>query len=356
MKLVQRIAQCFKGTRPPNDMRKCRPVLKSLLDGYRGTALLYVAAKLGLADLLADGPKSSAELAQELGAHAAALQRILRGLVLLGVCSEEPDGRFGLTALGSWLRSDVPGSLRGLAILSGEECIGAWGGLAQSALTGETAFNHVFGISQWEHRQQHPELNEYFNAWLGQSTAGATGAVLAAYDFAAFKTVVDIGGGQGALLAALLQAHPTLSGILFDQPHVIDAAQAQLAAAGVAARCQVVGGSFFEQVPAGGDGYLLKSVIHDWDDEQSVTILKNCHRALGERGKLLLVERVMPVRAEDDPSTVWVDLHMLALTGGRERSEADYRALLAAAGFVLTRVIPTRSGFSILEGVPAAAK
>ena len=332
-----------------------RRVLRTLLNGYRNTALLYVAAKLGLADLLANGPRSSAELARSLGAHAPSLHRILRGLVTLGVCSEEHDGRFGLTPLGTLLQAEKPGSPRGLAILCGEEYAGAYGGLLHSAMTGQTAFNHVFGMSQWEHREQHPELDEYFNAGLRQGTARGTGAILAAYDFSSFRTVADVGGGHGALLAAILKAHPSVTGILFDQPHVVAGARPYLEAAGVAARCQVVGGSFFDRMPDGADAHILKSVIHDWDDEQGLAILRNCHRALKEQGTLLVVERLMPARVEDDPAAILADLHMLALTGGRERSEAEYRALLAAAGFTLTRVIPTRSRVSIIEGVRAEA-
>lgn len=333
-----------------------RRVLRALLNGYRNTALLYVAAKLGLADLLADGPRSSAELARCVGAHAPSLHRILRRLVTLGVCSEKHDGRFGLTALGTWLRVGTPGSLHGLAILCGEERVGAWGGLLHSTMTGETAFNHVFGMSQWEHRQQHPELNEHFNAELRQGTARAIGPILAAYDFSSFRTIADVGGGQGALLAAILKAHPSVTGILFDQPHVVAGARSYLEAAGVAARCQVVAGSFFDRMPDGADAHVLKSVIHDWDDEQSLAILGNCHRALKKQGKLLLVERVMPARAPHDPDAILVDVQMLALTGGRERSKVEYRALFAAAGFTLTRVIPTQSGFSIIEGVHAEAE
>jgi len=337
-------------------LRRGRRAVRTLLNGYRGTALLYVAAKLGFADLLAAGPRSSADLASSLGAHAPSLHRVLRGLVTLGVCSEEHDGRFALTARGEWLRSETPGSLRGLAILSGEEYAHAWGGLLHSAMTGQTAFDHVFGMRQWEHREQHPELSEYFSAGLRQGTARDAAAILAAYDFSSFRTVADVGGGHGALLAAILQAHPSLSGILFDQPHVVAGAGPSLEAAGVAARCQVVGGSFLDGVPDGADAHVLKSVIHDWDDEQSLAILRNCHRALPEQGTLLLVERIVPARGQQDPATVLVDLQMLALTGGRERSEDEYRALLAAAGFTLTRVIRTRSRFSLIEGIRAEAE
>jgi len=324
----------------------------TLLNGYRGTALLCVATKLGLADLLASGPRSSAELAQTLGAHAPSLHRILRGLVAVGLCFEAPDGRFGLTSAGRWLRTDIPGTLRDQALLAGEEYVGAWGSLLHTVLTGETAFDHAFGMSQWEHRRQHPELGEGFGVGLARGTTEAVDAILAAYDFAPFATIADVGGGHGALVAAILRAHPAARGILVDQPDVVAAAQPDLEAAGVAARCEVVGGSFFEHVPEGADLCILKSVIHDWDDERSLALLRNCHRALPADGTLLLIERIMPVRVDRDPHAVLLDVHMLALTGGRERTEEEYRALLTAAGFTPRRVILTTSGFSLIEARP----
>jgi hypothetical protein len=343
------LALVWFGSRRLGRLRVGRRMLRVLLSGYRNSALLYVAARLGLADLLTDGPRSSDDLARATGAHAPSLHRVLRGLVMLGVCTEERDGRFGLTALGTWLQAGRAGSLRGAAILCGEEQYAAWGSLLHSVMTGEAAFGHVFGMGQWEHREQHAELNEYFQEGLAAGTARTAAAVVAAYDFSRFRTVADVGGGHGALLAAILKAHPPLNGVLFDEPHVVAGAALRLEAAGVAARCRVVGGSFFDRVPDGADALILKSVIHDWDDERSLAILRNCREALTEEGTLLLVERIMPARAEDDPDAVYVDLQMLALTGGLERSEAEYRALLAAAGFTLTRVIPTRSGLSVLE-------
>jgi SAM-dependent methyltransferase len=323
-----------------------------LLDGYRHTALLYAAAKLGLADLLAPGPQTSGQLADKLGAHAPTLHRLLRGLVVVGICTELRDGRFTLTRLGSWLRTGAPGSLHGAAILCGEEYAGAWNALWHSAATGETAFRHAYGLTLWEHRAQHPHLAEHFNAGLGQGTARAAAAILDAYDFSAFQTIADVGGGQGALLAAILRANPASTGILFDLPMVVAGGGAAFEAAGVAARCRTVGGSFLEEVPPGADVLVLRSVIHDWDDTHSLIILRNCRRALEPQGKLLLIERMLPTRTEHDPATVWVDLHMLAATGGRERTEAEYRSLLASAGFAIARVVETRSPFWILEAVP----
>ena len=325
--------------------------LETLLNGYRNTALIYLAAKLGLADLFDGESRSSAELAQALAAHAPSLRRVLRGLVALGVCSEEDDGRFGLTPLGRCLQTGAPGSLRCLAVLCGEESVGAWCGLLHSVMTGEPAFHHVFGMSQWEHRMQNPEMNEFFNKWLGEATAAVTGAILATYDFSAFATIADVGGGHGALLAAILKAYPSASGMLFDQPHVVSGARSCIETAGVAARCRIEGGSFFERIPEGADAIILKSIIHDWDDEKGLAILRNCHRALKRQGRLLLIERVMPARTDEAPEVIMRDVHMMAVTGGRERNEDEFRALLTGAGFRLMRIIPTPSGFSIIEGL-----
>lgn len=324
--------------------------IHDLLDGYRSTALLYLGAKLGIADLLADGPRSSVELAGLTGAHGRSLHRVLRGLVAVGVCTEGPEGLFGLTRLGESLQSGRPDSLRGFAILCGEEFMSAWLGLANSVMSGDAAFNHVFGISQWEHRRRHQELNCYFNDWLRWATKGVARDLLDAYDFSSFRTIADVGGGQGALLSAILVAYPAATGILFDQAHVIDGVLPMMEAAGVASRCRIVGGSFFDGVPGGIDACILKSVIHDWDDDRSLAILKNCRKALKENGKLLLIERLLPDRVEHHPNVILIDLHMLALTGGRERSEEEYRKLCATAGFKIERVIRTQSGYSILEG------
>lgn len=329
-----------------------RRTLDAILGGYQAAALLYVAARLGLADLLADGPRESAELARAVGAHAPSLYRILRGLVVVGVFREEGDGRFALSELGRWLTTDAPRSMRGPAVICGEEYLAAWGALLHSATTGETAFRHAFGMSQWEHRRLHPELGEYFDRDLDRETAGIAEAIVQAYDFSAFGTVADIGGGRGALLAAALKASPSTSGILFDRGHVVEAARPLLEAEGVASRCRLVAGDFFESVPEGADAHILKSVIHDWNDEHSLAILSNCRKALVAKGRLLLVERLLPERAEDDRGTIMVDLQMLAVTGGRERTEAEYRALLEAAGFRLTRVVATHTPFRIIEAAP----
>ena len=337
--------------------------LRDLLLGYRNTQLLYVAAKLGLSDLVADTPKRSADLAPALGVHPQALHRVMRGLALLGVLAEHDDGRFSLGPLGRHLlagapdgTAGAPGSLRTEALIHGEEFYRTWGSLLSSVETGAPASRHLYGTSTWEHRAAHPELNEHFNRFMAAMTGQVAAAVLAAYDFSPYRTLVDVGGGHGALLAPILRAHPHLEGVLFDQPHVLAGARAYLEAAGVAARCRLVAGDFFAAVPPGADAYLLKWIIHDWDDDRAVAILRTCRAAIGGgAGKVLLVERLLPARAAQAPGTIYGDLTMLVVEGGRERTEAEYRALLAAAGLALVRVVPTGSDFSVLEAVPHRA-
>jgi hypothetical protein len=330
--------------------------LRDLLNGYRRTQMLFVAAKLGIPDLLKDAPRHSADLAGPLGVHPQALHRVLRGLALLAVLTEEPDGRFGLGPFGRHLLSDAPGSMRAEAILYGAEFYPAWGSLLYSVETGKPASHRVFGTSTWEHRAQDPDLNEHFNRYMVAMTTQVVDAVLAAYDFSSIHTLVDVGGGHGTLIAAVLQAHPHMAGILFDQDHVAAGARAYLEAAGVASRCRIVTGNFFEGVPRGADAYLLKWIIHDWDDDRSVAILKHCRAALEGRGKVLLVERLMPARAAQSPSTIHGDLTMLVIEGGRERTEAEFRALFTASGLALARIVPTRSDLYVIEAVPGDAE
>jgi len=325
--------------------------LRGLLDGYQDTALLYVAAKLGLADLLTKGPRTSEELAAMTGAHPPSLHRILRGLVTVGAFFEDEE-RFGLTRLGEALRTEVQGSLRNQALVCGEQYMGAWGGLVYSVMTGETAFPHVFGVDQWEHRQRNVVLSERFNADLNAETARSAAAITEAYDFSAFGVLCDVGGGHGALLCAILAACPAMRGMLLERAHVATGARSYVESKGLDKRCRVVEGDFFEGVPEGAGAYVMKSILHDWPDVRSVAILRNCRRALAADGRVILVERVMPGLANDAPDTVRVDLHMLAVTGGRERSEAEYQGLLEAAGLGLGRIVATRSPFCLIEGVP----
>jgi SAM-dependent methyltransferase len=245
--------------------------------------------------------------------------------------------------------------MRGQVIRCGEVYT-AWGSLLHSVMTGETAFRHVFGDDVWNHRRKDPDLDESFNRAFVQDALRIGREVLSVCDFSPVRTIADIGGGYGALLAAILRASPSLTGLLLDQPHVIAKAPSYLKEAGVLERCRTFEGDFFTHVPDGADLYILKSVLHDWDDGRSERILKNCRRAMKEGARLIVIERIMPDRVKQDPRIVLLDLRMLATTGGRERSAAEYRALFEAAGLTLTRIIPLRSGFNVIEGVPALGK
>lgn len=323
--------------------------LQRLLNGARVTQVLYVSAKLGIADLLAADPMTADELAAAVGAHADALYRVLRAGASLGVLQELEPRRFALTPLGALLRSDHPDTVRPLAIFVGEEAYRAAGDLLYSAMTGATAFEHMYGMSHFAYLAEHPEASAIFNQTMSARTRQAASAVVAAYDFAGARAVVDVGGGQGALLTAILLAHPELRGALMDLPHVVAGAEPGLREAGVVDRCTLVGGDFFAAVPAGYDLYALRRVIHDWDDERGVVILRNCAQAMAPHGKVLVIEAVMESGAEAYP-TVFLDVQMLLLSGGRERTAAEYGRLFAAAGLRLARIIPTRAGASILEG------
>ena len=312
-----------------------------------------VAARLHLADHLAGGARTVDDLATATATHAPSLRRLLRALAGVGLFAEDEEGRFGLTPLGAALRSDITGSVRALCAMRGEPWFwAAWGELLHSVTTGETAFRRVHGTDFFGFLAQHPEAAALFNAGMGDLSQTETAAVVAAYDFGRYRTVVDVGGGQGALLAALLQAYPTVRGILFDLPATVAGARALLEAAGVADRCTVIGGSFFEAVPSGGDLYVLKSVIHDWDDEQAVAILRSCRAAMGDTSRLLLVERVVPP-GNAPAFAKLMDLNMLVIAGGRERTEAEYRMLYERAGLALTGVSPTTAEVSLIESQPA---
>ena len=322
-----------------------------MLSGYWISQSIYVAAKLGLADLVQAGPRSVDDLAQATGTHAPSLYRLLRALASVGVFAEQHDRRFATTPLAACIQSDAPGSQRSLAIMMGEEHFACYGRLIDAVRTGETMFDKIFGCGVFDYLSQHPEQGRIFDEAMVGVHGRETAAMLSAYDFAGIGTLADVGGGNGSLLLATLAQHPQLRGMLVDLPNVVARARANFAAAGLGERCQVVAGNFFESVPAGADAYLLRHIIHDWDDEKSTLILRNIHRALAGRGKLLLVEGV--IQPGNEPSfTKLLDLTMLVIPGGKERTEAEYRDLLAGAGFQLDRIVPTPSEVSVIEAVP----
>ena len=322
-----------------------------IICGFWVSRAIYIAAKLGIADYLQNQPKTAEELAALTDTHAPSLYRLLRALASVGVFVEDSDRRFGLTPLAATLQSQARYSLRFTAIaeLGSEHYLG-WGNLMHSVKTGETAFNHAAGMSIWDYYSQHPEDSKSFNRAMTDVTATVIEAVLESYDFSSFNTVVDVGGGRGHLIAAILKTNSTLKGILLDLPAVIEDAPAQLVANGVAERCVLVAGSFFESIPVGGDAYLLKWIVHDWDDAQAIAILKNCHQAMPDNSKLLLIEQVISPRNGLSFAQL-MDLNMLVTMGGRERTAAEYRSLLQATGFQLTRIIPTLSPVSVIEAI-----
>lgn len=320
--------------------------LHRLIIGHQAAQAVHVAAVLGIADLVAAKPRSAAELAAQTTSHEASLRRLLRALAALGVLHEQEDGRFGLGELGQPLRTDHPQSAAGWAAFVGRESVwAAWGALGHSVATGENAFAHVHGEDVWRYRAGRPEDSAAFDRAMASQTLGVAESVLDAFAFDRFGVIVDVAGGTGAFLAAILARYPAARGILFDQPHVV-------ASAAVHERCEVVAGDFFEAVPEGGDAYVLKAIVHDWEDEQSVAILRACRRAIAAGGSLLLVERLLGPPNEL-PEAKLSDLNMMVAPGGRERTLEEYAALFEAAGFRLVGETPTASGRSVIEAVPA---
>jgi SAM-dependent methyltransferase len=319
--------------------------LAHLLSGYWYTQTIYVVAKLGLAELIQDRPRSVLELAQATGTNPKALYRLLRALASLGIFAED-QGRFVLTPLAECL---LDPAMKALATVRGEFQYRAWGELLSSVQTGNSAFEKVYGQPLFDYFAEHPETGKLFDQAMTGVHGRETEAMLEAYDFSGIKTLADIGGGNGSVITAILRRHPAMQGLLFDLAGVAARAKADIEAAGLGGRCGVAAGNFFEGVPPSADAYLLRHIIHDWDDDQSQTILRNCRRAMGRGGKLLVVEGIVPPGNEPSVSKFF-DLAMLVLPGGMERTEDEYRQLFEAAGLRLTRVVPTRTWVSVLEG------
>lgn len=327
--------------------------LMRLVNGYRVSQAIHVAATLGIADLLKEGPRSADDLAAATDSHAGTLYRVLRALAAVGVFREQADRRFSLAPMGQCLRSDAERPVGPYAVFVGRpHHWRAWGDLLHSTRTGENAFRHVHGVGVWEYLGSHPDEGAVFDRGMTGNSRGVAEAILAAYDFSPFGRVVDVAGGQGALLAAVLAAHRAVRGILFDRPEVVARARPVLEAAGVADRCEVVGGSFFEAVPEGGDAYLLKHILHDWDDPASLAVMKACRRASRSEGKLLVMERVV-APPNEGPETKISDLNMLVSPGGQERTGEEFAALLAAAGFRMEGTVEVDARLSVIEAVPA---
>jgi hypothetical protein len=329
--------------------------LYQLATGYYLSHALHLATKWDIAELLKDGPRHITELAAATATHAPSLQRIMRLLASAGVFEEQENGAFALTTLGTYLRAGVHGSSRTLIMMfTGDRLQDAWKDLEYCVRTGEPMFRKLGLDDPFTDPAWSPEERANFDAAMADYTRLAAVVVAAAYDFAPLRTVVDVGGGTGALLIGLLNAHPHLQGIVFDLPHTAERAQHYIAESGLAERCTAVSGDFFKEALPGADAYILKHVIHDWNDERAVAILKNCHRAMSEKGKVLIVEGVYPPRIDQSLASRGAaanDVNMLVMTGGRQRSEAEFRALDDAAGFKLTTIMPTPGPLSIIEGV-----
>ena len=322
-----------------------------LLNGFLGYQSLVAACELKLPDLLADGPRTAADLASATGTHAPSLRRLLRGLAAWRFLREETDGSFAATPVSDVFRSDQPG-LRSMALMLNLEGYKDWAEMLSAIQTGAPVFERLHGESRWAALAHDPEQAEAFNAAMVETSRRVGRELVAHYDFAGVRTAVDVAGGNGALLAAVVKANPGIAGILFDLPAGLAGATALMRAAGVEARVRQVEGSFFESVPAGGDLYILKSIIHDWDDERAVTILRTCAAAMGSEARLILVERVLPELGDDPDAalgTLMADLHMMVMLGGRERTTSEYAALFVAAGLNLTRTIDLQSDFYAIE-------
>ena len=338
-------------TNQPNQAMPPQLAVLQMASGYWVSQSIYVAAKLGIADLLKDSPKSCDELATATGTNAPSLYRLLRALVSLGVFAETQPNHFTLTPLAACLQSDVPDSIRAYVILRGEEQYRAWGDLLHGVQTGGSPFEHIYGMNLFDYLAQNPESAKIFDESMTNLSVIHSAAIAPSYDFSSIQTLVDVGGGEGLLIASILKCNPTLKGVVFDRPYVIERAKRFLEAEGLLERCQQAAGNFFESVPEGGDAYILKHIIHDWDDERAIAILKQCHKVMPDNGKVLVAEQVIPPGNEPFMGKL-LDLHMLVMApGGRERTEAEYRALFEKAGFKLTRIVPTQREVSIVEGI-----
>ena len=327
--------------------------LLRLIFGKDVSMALAVAAKLRVADRLGEGPKAVDDLAAETGTHSPSLHRILRTLASVGVFTERTDGVFALAPMGEYLCTGVKGALRGLADALGSDwCWRSWGHALEAVRTGRAAFDTLFGEPVFDYLGRHPDDSAVFNEALTGFRSNVAPAVASAYDFSSLGTVVDVGGGHGALLTTILRAYPRVKGVVYDAPHVAAGADVTIREADLQGRCRAVGGDFFEGVPAGGDAYLLKHIVHDWSDDEATTILRHCRAGVNPGGKLLLVEMVVAPGDAADVAKL-IDLEMLVNLTGRERTEAEYRRLLAGAGWRLTRVIPTESPTQIVEAEPA---
>lgn len=339
---------------PPGSCHDEVSRVRQLIMGFRVTQLIYVAARLSLADHLGSKPQTAQELAGVVGAEPRALYRLLRGLASIGVFSESKGGLFEVTPAAELLRRENPSLLRSTAILYGDELLWrAYGRLSHAIMTGKPAFDQLYGQPFYDYLDQHPVPAALFHEAMTGFSEQEAAAILAAYDFSTFRSVIDVGGGQGGLIAAVLRAYSDLQAVIFDRSPPTDDTQRLFTVSDIAERAKFIQGDFFSAVPDGGDLYLLKSIIHNWDDPAARTILGKCRDAMPEHARLVVAERVVPPGNSPSEAKLF-DINMLVSTGGQERTEAEYAALFRAAGLVLARVVPTRSHLSLIEALPTA--
>jgi precorrin-6B methylase 2 len=334
------------------DERTAAFELMRMVNEYRVSQAICVAAMLGIADHIKDAKRSADELAGLTDTHPRALYRLLRALAAVGIFHEEEDGLFSLTSLGSALRFDAEHSAAPWAAFVGRPYYRkAWSDLLYSIQTGKNAFRHAHGKGVWEYRAEHPEESVIFGRAMGAFSKSVAAAVLAIYDFSPFSVILDVGGGQGSLLAEILAANPGTRGILLDRQHVVATAAPVMDAAGVADRCEIVSGDFLAAVPEGADALLLKWILHDWDDDTNIAILRNCRRAIRSGGKLLVLEAVL-APPNEGADAKFTDLNMLVAPDGQERTAAEFKSLLAMAGFEVSDIIEAGPHISIVEASP----
>jgi O-methyltransferase/methyltransferase family protein len=324
--------------------------------GMHISRAVYAAAELGIADLLAEGPASTQELAKVTGTHEPSLYRVLRLLAALGVLDERQPRWFGLTVVGDLLRSGQPAGMRSWATFL--EALGGvrpFGQILETVKTGRPGFDAVYGMGIFDFLAEHPENAATFDAAMSERTAAFAPSVAEACDFSDMRTVIDVGGGKGTLLAEILRRHGHLHGVLFEAPAVAARAQALLDATDIADRCEVLAGNFFERVPDRADCYLLANVLHDWDDARAIEILRNCRRSMARAGTVLIIERLIPEDGGDAVPTLLSDINMLVITGGQERTNEEYGTLLRSAGLSLGTIQPVAFPYGVIEGVFATA-
>jgi SAM-dependent methyltransferase len=348
---TQRPASQLAG-QPTADERAAATAMLRMIWGIHISRAIYAAAELGVADLLAAGPVRSADLARRTRSHEPSLYRVLRLLASLGVLAEGEHRSFGLTVLGDRLRTDAPASVRSWAMLA--EAAGgirAFEPIVETVRTGVPGVDLAYGAGLFEFLAGHPQHAASFDAAMAERTAAFAPSVAVGHDFSGLRTVVDVGGGTGTLLAAILRSHGGLRGVLMETAAVASAAGPALEAAGVADRCEIVAGDFFAGVPGGADRYLLANVLHDWDDDRAVAILAECRKAMATGGRVLIIERLIPDDPEQAVPTLLSDLNMLIVTGGKERTNAEYGELLARSGLALGRVYPVAFPYGVIEGI-----